>query len=43
MLRLNDNNMIVVIVNWFIKIIRLKITTIAISLEEIAKIYTDNI
>jgi len=36
-------NVIVVIVDQFTKIIRLKITTISISSEEIAKIYRDNI
>jgi len=30
-------------VNWFTKMIRLKVTTTVISLEEIAKIYKDNI
>ena len=34
---------IVVIVDWFIKMIRLKVTTMSISLEGIAKIYRDNI
>ena len=32
-----------VIVNWFIKIIWLKVTTTSVSLEEIAKIYQDEI
>jgi len=36
-------NVIVVIVDQFTKIIRLKVTTISISSEEIAKIYRDNI
>ena len=39
----NDNNAIVVIVDQFTKMIRLKATMIAVSLEEIAKIYKDNI
>ena len=39
----NEKDAIVVIMNWFIKMIRLKATTINISLEEIAKIYQDNI
>ena len=34
---------IVVIVDQFMKIIQLKATTMNISLEEIAKIYRDNI
>ena len=34
--------MIVVVVNQFINIIRLKTTIIVVSLEEIAKIYRDN-
>ena len=32
-----------VIVDWFTKIIQLKVTTMNISSEEIAKIYRDNI
>ena len=39
----NDKNAIVVIVDQFTKMIRLKATMIAVSLEEIAKIYKDNI
>ena len=39
----NRKYAIVVIVNQFTKIIRLKVTTIAISLEDIAKIYWDKI
>ena len=39
----NNKNIIVVIVNWFTKIIRLRTTMIAILLEEIAKIYRNNI
>jgi len=39
----NDKNTIVVIVNWFTKMIRLKTMMIAILLEEIAKIYRNNI
>jgi len=35
----NDNDVIMVIVDQFTKIIRLKITTIAVSSEDIAKIY----
>jgi len=35
--------MIIIIVDQFIKIIRFKATTIAVSLEEIAKIYRNNI
>ena len=34
---------IVVIIDWFMKIIRLKVTTTNISSEGIAKIYKDNI
>ena len=40
--RSNNKDIIVVIVNWFIKIIRLKAITTTVSLEEIAKIYRDN-
>jgi len=36
-------DMIMVIVDWFMKIIRLKATTTNISSEGIAKIYRDNI
>jgi len=39
----NKKIKIAVVVNWFTKMIRLKVTTIAISLEKIAKIYRDNI
>jgi len=39
----NDKDAIVVIVDQFTKMIRLKATMIAVSLEEIAKIYKDNI
>jgi len=36
-------DMIVVIVNWFMKMIQLKAATTSISSEGIAKIYRDNI
>jgi len=36
-------DVIVVIVDWFMKIIQLKTTTMSILSEEIAKIYRDNI
>ena len=39
--RLNDKNAIVVIVDWFTKIIRLKATIIAVLLKEIVKIYSN--
>jgi len=41
--RSNEMDMIVVIVDWFTKMIRLKVTITSISSEEIAKIYRDNI
>jgi len=40
--RSKDKDIIIVIVYWFTKIIRLKITTVAILLGEIARIYKDN-
>ena len=43
LLRLNDKDIIVVIVDQFTKIIKLKVTTIAVSLKNIAKIYQDKI
>ena len=43
LLRLNNKNTIVVIMNQFSKIIRLKAMTTIVSLEEIAKIYQDKI
>ena len=39
----NGMDAIVVIIDWFMKIIRLKVTTTNISSEGIAKIYKDNI
>ena len=39
----NENNMIIVIVDWFTKMIQLKVTIINVSLKEIAKIYWDEI
>ena len=39
----NKNDVIVVIVNWFTKMIWLKVTMINVLLEEIAKIYRDEI
>jgi len=39
----NGLDTIVVIVDWFMKIIRLKVTTTAVSLENIVKIYRDEI
>ena len=41
--RSNGMDMIVVTVDWFTKIIQLKVMTTSISSEEIAKIYRDNI
>ena len=41
--RSNNKNAIVVIKDWFTKMIRLRATTTAVSLEEIAKIYNDDI
>jgi len=41
--RSNDKNTIVVIVDQLTNIIRLKTTTIAVSLEKISKIYRNNI
>ena len=41
--RSNDKDMIVVIVDWFTKIIRLRITVTIVSLEEIAQIYRNDI
>jgi len=41
--RSNGMNAIVVIVNWFTKMIRLKAITTNVSLEGIAKIYRDEI
>ena len=41
--RSNGMNVIVVIVDWFIKMIQLKIATTSILLEGIAKIYRDEI
>ena len=43
LLRSNDKDMIVVIVDQFSKIIRLKAIDITVSLEEIARIYQDKI
>ena len=39
----NEKDMIVVIVDWFTKMIWLKVTMINVSSEEIAKIYQDEI
>jgi len=39
----NGMDIIVVIIDWFTKMIRLKVTTTSISSEEIAKIYRDDI
>ena len=39
----NGMNAIVVIVDWFTKMVQLKATTTNVSLEEIVKIYRDNI
>ena len=39
----NNKDTIVVIVDWFSKIIRLKTTTTTVLLEEISKIYKDEI
>jgi len=41
--RLNNKDVIVLIVNQFTKMIRLKTTIIVVLSEEIAKIYRDNI
>ncbi len=41
--RSNDKDVIVIIVDWFTKMIRLKITTMAMLLDKITKIYQDNI
>ena len=41
--RSNNKDTIVVIVDWFTKIIRLKATTITVSSKDIAKIYQDKI
>ena len=41
--RLNNKNVIVLIVNQFTKMIRLKTIIIVVLSEEIAKIYRDNI
>jgi len=41
--RSNEMNAIVVIIDWFTKMIRLKATTTNVSLEGIAKIYRDKI
>ena len=38
-----NKDTIIVIVDWFIKMIKLKMTTTAVSLENIAKIYWDKI
>jgi len=43
LLRSNDKDAIIVIVDQFTNMIRLRIATIAISSEEIAKIYRDDI
>ena len=43
LLRSNKKDAIVVIVDWFTKMIQLKATTTNISLEEIAKIYRNEI
>jgi len=40
--RSKDKNIIIVIVDWFTKIIRLKTTTVAVLLGKIARIYRDN-
>jgi len=39
----NDKDPIVVIVNWFTKMIILKVTTTAVSSKDITKIYQDKI
>ena len=41
--RSKDKDIIVVIIDWFTKIIRLKVTTTVVSSKEIARIYQDNI
>ena len=38
-----DKDAIIVIVDWFTKIIRLKVITTTVSSEDIAKIYQDDI
>ena len=43
LLKLNDKDTVVVVVDQFTKMIRLKVTTTAVSLENIAKIYQDKI
>ena len=43
LLRLNNKDTVVVIVDQFTNIIRLKTTITAVLLEKIAKIYKDNI
>ena len=43
LLKSNKKDTIIVIVDWFTKMIWLKVTTINVSLEEIAKIYQDEI
>ena len=40
--RSKDKDIIIVIVDWFTKIIRLKTTTVAVLLGKIARIYRDN-
>ena len=42
LLRSKDKDIIIVIVDWFTKIIRLKTTTVAVLLGKIARIYRDN-
>ena len=41
--KLKDKDAIVIIVNWFTKMIKLKVTTTTVLSENIAKIYWDNI
>jgi len=41
--RLNDKDVIVVTIDWFTKIIRLRAITTVVSSKEITKIYRDNI
>ena len=42
-IRLNDKNVIVVIMDWFTKIIKLRVAITVVSSKEITKIYRDNI
>ena len=41
--KLKDKDVIVIIVDWFTKMIKLKVTTATVLSENIAKIYWDNI